>query len=301
MTAFDGISPMIWLDHGAEEAANLYVSLFPNARITDVVRVATEIPSNNPVGSVLTVGFEIEGQSFVALNGGPYFKLNPSISFFVNCDTADEVEMLFARLADGGTELMPLQAYPFSEKFGWVQDRFGMSWQINLGSRRQKIDLALMFSKPHEGQAGEAIRFYTSVFDGSHIDRIEHYADGDEGGTPGMVKIGTFQLGGRSFAAMDSSYDHGFTFNEALSLSVGCASQAEIDAFWAVLSADPESEQCGWCKDRFGVSWQVVPVELNQMMLSPDPEQVRRVTEAFMPMKKLDLAALRKAYAGEQE
>lgn len=288
----------LWFDHEAEEAARFYVSLFPNSRVTDVVRAAADTPSG-PAGGVLTVNFELAGQSFVGVNGGPIFRFNPSASLFVNCDSGSEVDMLFERLAEGGMALMPLQAYPFSERFGWVQDRYGLSWQLNAGSRAQKITPALMFVGDQYGRAEEAIRFYTSVFDDSRLEQIELYGDEAEHDGPGTVMQALFSLNGTEFRAMDSGYAHEFAFNEAVSFMITCDTQDEIDCYWKALSAYPEHEQCGWLKDRFGVSWQVTPAVLIDMLSSSDREAARRVTETFLPMKKLEIEPLRRAFAGE--
>ncbi len=298
MVTIRKIIPMLWFDHEAEEAASFYVSLFPNSRITKLVRTAAETPSGNEIGSVLTVAFELDGQPFSALNGGPIFKFNPSISQFVNCDTAEEVDRLFARLSDGGGVLMPLQEYPFSERFGWVVDKYGLSWQINLGSRAQTITPALLFTGTQDGRAEAALTFYTTLFANSDVERIEYYGADDEGGAPGSVKLARFHLNGQEFMALDGGPAHDFTFNEAVSLMIPCESQQEVDRFWEALSAQPEAEQCGWLKDKFGVSWQVTPVEMLEMMNSTDRERTRRVMEAFLPMKKLDLETLRRAYNG---
>lgn len=293
------IIPVLWFDEQAEEAAQFYTSLFRNSRITDVMRTAIETPSGLETGRVLTVAFELDGQPYSALNGGPHFRFNPAVSLFVNADTAEEVDSLFARLSEGGSVMMPLQSYPFSERFGWVSDRFGLSWQINLGGRAQKVTPALMFTGAQAGRAEEAIGLYTSLFEGSGIAHIEHYGAGDEGNLPGSVKRAIFHLGEQEFAAMDSAFDHGFGFNEAISLMIPCESQQDVDALWAQLSKHPEAEQCGWCKDAFGVSWQVTPAELMDMLQTPDREQARRVMEAFMPMGKLELEPLRAAFRGD--
>lgn len=107
-----------------------------------------------------------------------------------------------------------------------------------------------------------------------------------------------FTLEGQAFAAMDSARAHGFGFNEAISLMVQCATQEEIDSYWEKLSADPRAEQCGWLKDRFGVSWQVVPTRMNEIFREADPEARARVTKSFLKMKKFDIAELERAYAG---
>jgi predicted 3-demethylubiquinone-9 3-methyltransferase (glyoxalase superfamily) len=113
----------------------------------------------------------------------------------------------------------------------------------------------------------------------------------------GTIMFADFMLENQWFAATDSAHQHGFGFNEAISLLVRCETQAEIDEYWGKLSASPEDEQCGWLKDRFGVSWQISPTELDRMMSEGSPEQVARVTHTFLPMKKLDLAELQRAYA----
>ncbi|MEZ4657827.1 MAG: VOC family protein [Caldilineaceae bacterium] len=106
-----------------------------------------------------------------------------------------------------------------------------------------------------------------------------------------------FRLRDQWFAAMDSAHEHNFAFNEAISLIVKCETQAEIDYYWEKLSAAPEAEQCGWCKDKFGVSWQITPTAMDAMMATGSKEQIARVTQAFLPMKKFDIAALQRAFA----
>jgi predicted 3-demethylubiquinone-9 3-methyltransferase (glyoxalase superfamily) len=109
-----------------------------------------------------------------------------------------------------------------------------------------------------------------------------------------------FMLGDQWFAAMDSALEHEFAFNEAISFLVPCESQEQIDYYWEKLSAMPEAEQCGWLKDKYGLSWQVWPTAMGEMMTKGTPEQVARVTEAFLPMKKFDIAALKRAYEGKK-
>jgi predicted 3-demethylubiquinone-9 3-methyltransferase (glyoxalase superfamily) len=293
------IIPYLWYNRDAEEAARFYVSLFPNSRITNVMHTPAETPSGNEVGGVLAVNFELDGQLFSALNGGPTFALNPSISLVTYGDTVEEVDQLFARLAEGGSVLLPLQEYPFSERFGWVVDRYGLSWQIDLGNRPQKVTPALLFTQAQDGRAEAAMNLYTGLFANSGIERIEYYGAEDEGRVPGTVKVATFRLNGQQFVAMDGGPGHTFTFNEAVSLMVTCETQQDVDRLWDALSAHPEAEQCGWLKDQFGVSWQIVPVAMMEMLSSGDPERTRRVMEAFMPMKKLDLETLQIAYDGD--
>jgi predicted 3-demethylubiquinone-9 3-methyltransferase (glyoxalase superfamily) len=163
----------------------------------------------------------------------------------------------------------------------------------------QRIIPTLMFVGAQYGEAEDAINFYTSVFHNARVGDIVRYGKGEAPDREGTVKHAAFTLEGQEFAAMDSARAHNFSFNEAISFMVYCNTQAEIDYYWEKLSAVPEAEQCGWLKDRYGLSWQVVPTAMDEMLRSPDEKKVARVTEAFLQMKKFDLAALQKAYEGK--
>jgi predicted 3-demethylubiquinone-9 3-methyltransferase (glyoxalase superfamily) len=150
-----------------------------------------------------------------------------------------------------------------------------------------------------DSQAEEAARFYVSVFDNSRIGRISRYGkEGYDihGREAGSVMTVEFELEGQRFVALNGG-PH-FRFSEAISFQVHCETQDEIDFFWSRLSEGGEEGPCGWLKDRFGLSWQVVPSALPEMLMDPDAEKSQRVTRAFLQMKKFDLDALRRAYAG---
>jgi predicted 3-demethylubiquinone-9 3-methyltransferase (glyoxalase superfamily) len=301
MPAASKIIPCIWLDDQAESAAAFYARTFPDARVTATSRYPESIenPSGKPRGSVLTVEFEVAGQRFTTLNGGPLFVLNPSISFFVHVDTTEDADRLFPVLADGGEALMPLGAYPWSERYGWVKDRFGVSWQVIAGRRPPggaTIVPCLMFAGTHHGRAEEAMRTYAGIFPGGRIESVERYAAGE--GPQGTVKHGRFVVAGQVMVAMDSHVEHGFKFNEALSLQVMCKDQDELDRYWAALAEGGEPGPCGWLKDRFGLSWQVVPAAIAQWMGSEDTAARDRGFQAMLQMKKLDIAALQRAFEG---
>jgi predicted 3-demethylubiquinone-9 3-methyltransferase (glyoxalase superfamily) len=246
----------------------------------------------------MAVEFEVAGQRFTALNGGPLFVLNPSISFFFHVESAGEVDRLFTALGDGGEPLMPLGAYPWSERYGWVKDRYGVSWQVMAGRRRPgaaTIVPCLMFAGAQHGRAEEAMREYTGIF-GGQVEGLERYAAGE--GPPGTVKHGRFVLAGQELVAMDSHVAHGVTFNEALSLQVNCRDQVELDRYWTALSAGGEEGPCGWLKDRFGLSWQVVPARIAAWMTSGDAAARQRTFEAMLQMGRLEIARLERAFAG---
>jgi predicted 3-demethylubiquinone-9 3-methyltransferase (glyoxalase superfamily) len=304
-TVKQGIVPNLWFDRQAEEAAVSYTSIFKNSRLGDIARASKAGFEIHGLleGTVMTVGFEIEGQKFITINGGPLFKFTPAISFLVACSTKEEVDSLWERLSEGGTALMELDKYPFSERYGWTQDRYGLSWQVMLmGNRtiRQKITPTLMFVGEQCGKAEEAIKLYTSVFRNSEIGDIMRYSKDQKPDKEGTIVHATFMLEGQEFAAMDSARQHNFTFNEAISLMVECETQKEIDYYWEKLVADGGQEGvCGWLKDRFGVSWQVTPAVLGKMLLDRDKGKVERVTNAFLSMKRFDIEALQKAYEGQ--
>ncbi len=287
------IVPCLWFDTQAEEAMTFYTSLFDRAEIVSITRYA-EGPF---AGKVLTGEFDLAGQRFMALDGGPAFKFTPALSFFVNCETGAEIERLWAALSEGGNVLMPFDRYPFSEKFGWLEDKYGLSWQLMLGAEPTKISPFLTFVGAQNGKAEEALRFYTSLFEGAHILHLSHYGEG-ESGTLGALQYGLCNLADQTFMAMDSNLDHAFTFSEALSFQVLCETQAEVDFLWEQLSAVPQAEQCGWLKDKYGISWQIIPTELPKLMADPDPVKAQRVMQAMLQMKKIEVAVLQSAYAG---
>ncbi|MGE5221522.1 MAG: VOC family protein [Omnitrophica WOR_2 bacterium] len=290
------ITPHLWFDREAREAADLYTSIFKDSRITNTTTL-----HDTPSGSAEIVSFELSGMPFMAISAGPLFKFNPSISFTVACATKEEVDDFWNKLSEGGQVLMELGEYPFNQRYGWAQDRYGLSWQVTFAGDhpiQQKITPMLMFVGEQAGKAGEAIRFYESVFPNSKTGSLLLHGKGEEPDKEGTVKYAAFTLAGQEFAAMDSAFEHQFSFNEAISFMINCDTQAEIDTYWDKLSAIPEAEQCGWLKDRYGLSWQVTPVMMAEMMRKGTPQQIARLTEAFLPMKKFDLAVLKKAYEG---
>lgn len=290
------ITPHLWYDTEAVEAAELYCSVLPDSKVTNVSTL-----HDTPSGDTDIVSFQLCGQEFQSISAGPLFEFNPSISFLISCNSREEVDDFWKKLADGGKALMPLDRYPFSERYGWTEDRYGLSWQImHAGDRgvTQRITPTLMYVGDVAGKAEEAVNFYASVFPNSKVGDIDRYGKGEHPDKEGTVRHAEFSLNGYQFAAMDSAREHDFGFNEAISIMVHCEDQKEIDRYWDALTAVPESEQCGWLKDKFGVSWQIVPTSLDEMMANGTQEQIDRATQAFLPMKKFDLAELQKAYEG---
>ncbi len=289
------ITPFLWFNDNAEEAVALYTSVFKDSKIISTMRYGDAGPA--PKGSIMTVSFLLEGQAFTALNGGPIYTHTPATSLFVQCASREDIDAIWARLSEGGTMLIELGEYPFSERYGWVSDRFGVSWQISLAKAEQKIVPFLLFTGAQHGKAEEAMRFYTSLFDDSKIVNVDRYGK-DEHEPEGSVRHATFVLQGLQFMAIESAHPHEFGFSEAFSFVVNCESQAEIDRYWEKLTDGGQPLQCGWLKDKFNVTWQIVPPVLIEMMQDKDPSKAKRVTEAMMQMVKLDIAALESAYKG---
>jgi predicted 3-demethylubiquinone-9 3-methyltransferase (glyoxalase superfamily) len=279
MSSEQKIIPCIWFDGDADDAVAFYLTVFagskelgrsvyPHAGLAEF--------QQDMAGKTLTIDFMIGETRLTALNASTEFEPNPMLSFILNYDPSvdavadDRLDAVWQRLADGGKVLMELDEYPFSKKYGWVQDKFGVSWQLILtnpeGEPRPFVIPSLMFANANVNRANEALEFYTSVFQDSRVGNVANYPENQDLVLAGSVMFGEFAVGSQWFAVMDSPVAHDFNFNEGVSLQVECADQAEIDYFWEKLSDVPEAEVCGWCKDKFGVSWQVVPANLDQIM-----------------------------------
>lgn len=302
------VIPHLWFDKEAQEAAKFYASIFPQSKITNATKL-----HNTPSGDADVISFELWNQKFMAISAGPYFKFNPSLSFIVNFDpllfgssstrdqeAKEKIDIVWNKLLEGGKVLMPIDKYPFSERYGWVQDKYDLSWQLILtnpeGEPRPPIIPSLLFVGKKCGKAEEAINFYLKVFKNSKMGGLYRYEKGQEPDKEGTVMFADFMLEDSWFSAMDSAQEHKYDFNEAISFLVNCDDQDEIDYYWKKLSAVPASEQCGWLKDKYGVSWQITFSEMHEMMNTGTREQVDQLTQAFMPMKKLDIAKLKRAY-----
>ena len=155
----------------------------------------------------------------------------------------------------------------------------------------EKITTCLWF----DNEAEDAATFYTSVFDGGKILDVSRYGEGGPGPAGQAIAV-QFEIEGRTFTALNGG--PAFTFNESISLVIDCSSQDEIDRYWDALATGGTQSQCGWLKDRYGVSWQVVPAVLGQLLGGPDPAGSQRAMQAMLAMQKLNIAELQKAYNG---
>ena len=291
------ITPHFWYDKEAKEAAEFYAAVFGgNSKINTIDTI-----DGTPSGSADIVNFDIWGYEFEAISAGPYFEINPSISFMVNFDPSQDrdarerIDQVWEKLLPGGKPLMPLDKYDFSDRYGWIQDKYGVSWQLIFtnpeGEERPQIIPSLLFVGDVCGKAQEATDYYLSIFPDSKRGALITYPPGMEPEQEGTIMFTDFKLAGQWFVAMDSAQRHDFSFNEAVSFIVRCKDQEEIDFYWDRLSAVPNAEQCGWIKDQFGVSWQIVPENMAELM----NRNLEKTTPVMLRMKKIIIADLEKA------
>ncbi len=292
------IIPNLWFDGNAAEAVAFYEAVIPNTRHVHTEYYPTEGLLDwqaHMAGKELVVTFEIDGYKMVGINAGPEFPMNPSVSFFLNFDPSvdpdarEHLDATWEALVDGGKVLMPLDSYDFSPRYGWLQDKYGTPWQLMLtdaaGEPRPFVIPCLLFGGPVFKLAADALAYYSETFPGSKIGaNVPRPGDPSDPST-GSVMFADIQLLGQWFALMDSQPEQDFTFSCGVSLSIECEDQDEIDHYWDALSRVPQAEQCGWCADAFGVSWQILPRDMGQYMSKPGAYQ------KMMSMKKIDLAA----------
>lgn len=270
------ITPCIWYNNQAKEAASLYCSVFEKSKITAESPYVTEI--------------EASGQKIILLDGGPQYKPNASISFYYNCENEKELELIWNAFAREGKVMMPLDKYPWSDRYGWISDKFGVSWQLALGktgAAGQKITPSLLFTGEEYGRADEAIQLYSSIFENVEVDGILRFGANEAPDVEGKVKHAQIAIDGQVFMIAESAGQHNFTFSEGVSFTVYCETQEEIDHYWYKLTENGEESMCGWLKDKFGVSWQIIPTMLGKIM--SDPAKAGKAAQAFMSMRKLNI------------
>lgn len=291
------IVPNIWFDKNADEAGDFYAGLLPHT----TAAVAATYPETVAdwqaefAGKTLTVDLDVDGYRLTLINAGPEFRPNPSVSFMLDFDPTrfgddrdaarESLDAVWAGLSDGGRVRMELDEYSFSPRYGWVEDRYGVNWQLVLanpeGDTRPFLIPHLSFTRDVDGKAREAADFYTSLFPDSEVGYIALHSSQAVHARPGTVMFGEFRLADQWFSMMDAGPDHDFAFDSGVSLEVRVADQEELDRYWDALTTDPEAEVCGWLVDRYGLSWQIVPENMGELMARPG------AYEKMMKMKKL--------------
>lgn len=294
------ITPFLWFNNNAEEAVNFYTSLFDNSSTLNVTRYNEQsaAASRQKPGTAMTIAFKLEEQNFTALNGGSHFKLNQAISFFVYCESETKIDQIYKKLSEGGIVMMPLDKYDWSPRYAWVVDKFGLSWQLDVDkiNNQQKILPAFLFVNDKVLKVKEAVNYYSAVFPDSKI-IMEWPYDKSAGLPDETLLFAQFKLADHLFNAMSGTGEHKFDFNEAFSFVVNCDDQNEVDFYWNKLTSDGGMEsQCGWLKDKFGISWQIVPTILIELLGDADPVKAQKVMMSMLKMKKIIIADLEDAY-----
>lgn len=290
------ITPCIWFDNNASEAVKFYMNVFENGKIITSLNNTEDSNASAP-DSVLTIGFELEGFRFLALNGGATFRPNPSISFFVNTTDKMHIKRMWDKLSKEGIVRMELDEYDYSPYYGWIEDKYGVSWQLMKVEKEpdQKIVPCLLFTEAVYGRAEEAANFYSSVFPDSSMGMVARYPAGSAPDKEGAIMYADLQLSGEKFVVMESGHEHRFQFNEGVSLMVNCETQDEIDQYWNKLTEGGKEVQCGWLQDKFGVSWQIVPKNILRLIKPENKEKSKRAMKAMMGMIKLNIKELEEA------
>lgn len=292
----NNITPCLWFDNQAEEAVKFYTSLFQNSRPVKIMQYGKEgfEYHHKPEGSAMTVDFELNGQKFLALNGGPDFRFNESVLLFVYCGSEERINFLYKKLSEGGSVNMPLDKYDWSPKYAWVKDKFGVSWQLDVEdiNSPQKIVPSFLFVNEKFNLVKDAVNHFISIFPNSKV-IMEFPYDESMNLPEGTLLFSQFKLDSYLFNAMSGLGKHNFDFNESISFMLYCETQQEIDYYWQKLTEGGEEVQCGWLKDKFGISWQVVPTILNDLL--DEPNKRSKVMNEIFTMKKFDIATLIKA------
>lgn len=286
MTKF---SPCLWFNGKVEEAAEFYVNAFEQSKINKVDYYVDS--EHQPKGSVLTISLTLAGQEFILLNGGPEFHFTPAISFFVECETEEQINRLWETLSHNGEVLMEFGAYSFSKNYGWLKDQYGVSWQLQLAERPQSIAPSFLFTGEQFGKAEQAMHQWSEIFGNGTVEYVQKNPDG-------TVAQALFTMHGQPFRVMDSGEVHDFTFTMATSFYVYCKDQAEIDRLWDEVTAKGKEWPCGWMEDEYGVCWQTVTADMDELFDNSDPDRAYRVMQELYKMKRIDIAVLREAYKG---
>jgi predicted 3-demethylubiquinone-9 3-methyltransferase (glyoxalase superfamily) len=269
----------LWFDNQGAEAAKWYVSLFDGTSILYQNQVITEI--------------SIEGTKLMMINGGKHYSPTSAMSNFVYFGgNHEKFERIYHALLDGGQILMPMDAYDWSSKYAWVKDKFGINWQMDIDeiNHRQKLVPSLLFVNQRNHNVKEALSYYISVFEQSTMLMEWPYPESEASMPAGTLLFGQAKLGNTIINAMSSTLHHDYDFTPGNSLVIVCENQDEIDYYWKALGAEGQELMCGWLTDRFGLTWQIFPRILSDLM--NDPERGPKASTALRQMKKIVIAKL---------
>lgn len=271
------VFPCIWMKEGAKEAMNFYVNIFDNSAISYL-------------NDIVCYG-KLEGSSIMYLNSNPDYNPNTSISIMILSNEKEKITRYYNKLKEDGEELMPLGKYEWSEWYVWIKDKYGLHWQLYTGDGSMEITHpfapTIMYGEKQQGKCKEAIDLFSKVFPDFKSDGVMEYP---EGPMKGQVMHSQFWLNKNIMMAMDSGVEQVQSFNETISLVIECKDQKSIDHYWeSLIENGGESSKCGWLKDKFGMSWQVAPYNVDELLFeSGNP----KAFENMLKMEKIIIADL---------
>lgn len=270
------ITSCLWFNGKAAEAAAFHCKIFKNSTIIHSDEVVTH--------------YNLNGYQFTALNGGSQHQMTPAVSYFVYCGSDQEIERIYEALSKDGKVLMPLDQYPWTSKYAWVQDKFGVSWQLDIDDIKvpQKIVPSLLFTDKKYTLIQKAFDHYDSIFNTHFLTSLPYPISA--GAPLGTHQFAQFKLNNTVFNAMSNNARHDFDFTPGNSFVIECENQEEIDQCWNQLTEGGEAGKCGWLVDKFGVSWQVIPSQLGELMSNSDTSEA--VMDRMLEMKKIVIAEL---------
>lgn len=272
--------PCLWFQSNAAEAVNYYNTVFRNSAIYSSGEMACS--------------FQLMDTRFIAINGNRENGFNPAVSFFVYCGSENEIERLYDLLRQDGNVLMPLGAYPWASKYAWVSDKYGINWQLDIDDikTKHKIVPALMFANHKAASVKLAVEHYTGIIPQSRI-LLESPFGPDAGMPEDAVLFAQIKLNQFVLNCMASPVEHHFDFNPAVSFVIECSGQDDIDYYWDELGKNGTYQMCGWLTDQFGVSWQIIPDRLPELLSSPG--NAGKLFPVMTQMRKINISDMESA------
>lgn len=278
------ITPFLWFPKNIHPILVYYKTIFPEL-ISDPLEKYEETPS----GSIEFANIKIYDRELLIMAADDTSKFNNSISMTIWCNNLERTKYIWEQLSSTGKVLMNADKYDWSEYYGWCNDKYGLSWQIMYYPDSENMVIpSITMSGANCGKAAEFIENLKPIFKDISINHISKYGKNENGDNPEHIAHCEFTVNNQKYIIMDSSNMHDQNFNESISFLILCKGQDEVDFYWdKIIANGGEASQCAWCKDKFGISWQVVPEELNQATGNPDPVIAKYALESMLQMSKI--------------
>ncbi len=285
------IIPHLWFSDNGQEAIGFYTGLFKESSLRDL-----RVLPGNEFENVKVMSFELMNTPMMAIEAVSTFQFNASFSYYVYCGSDSEVQRLYNVLSENGNVVFPVGNYPWSSCYAWVVDKYGLSWQLDQDDIKteQKIVPTLMFSNQFSSSVAAYTEILKNIFPAFKLMVTAPYPV-EQSPSEGALLFAQVKIAGFVINLMSSHHSQNFEFNESNSLMVYCQDQDEIDYYWNCLAENGMMQACGWLKDQFGVSWQIVPAKLDEMIFQTDQIQLKELTDVMLKMVKLDVGVLERA------